>query len=326
MVGGSRTQTLQVVGDEPNTEEQALVASVRLPAAMTSGDLSGPEARQAGIMEAATTSGPAGASGSVPQPEAVVGGESLDVVMSQERTHSPPLSSTDEDSPSSSGEGPRKLIKLLNTHFSKARSQGERRGLTAKLATSRAPMVQCENTALLAGLRPSIRDRIRKGWFVNMFELMKGAKNGLDAACAKGGIGEEAYKTFPNWVSGYCAFAACYIETRPGAHEEVWKYLHLINEMYINDRPGTWLKYDELFRERVEGRVDMPLGVKDVEIWMQLNRVSLAFGSGAPGNRFPQGGRRGAPQFAKNRWFAFNNASCGRGEACNYRHNCTYCR
>ncbi|XP_075057290.1 uncharacterized protein LOC142143378 [Mixophyes fleayi] len=327
MVGGMKAQTLQVVGAGPGAAEGPLAAADSLSqAAKTAADPAGLEVQQADAAEVGAVSGPSRPSGSGPQAEAVVSGELSEVVIPHVLTHSPPLSSTDEDSPSSSGEGPRKLIKLLNTHFGRSRSQGRRRGGAGKSVAPQAPMVLCENTALLAGLRPSIKDRIRKGWFVNMFEITKAAKKGLDAACERGGIGEEAYKTFSNWVTGYCAFAACYIETRPEAHEDVWKYMHLINEMFVNDRPGTWLKYDELFRERVDGRVNMPLGVKDVEIWMQLNRASLAFGPGAQGNRFPQGGRRSAPQFVKNRCFAFNNTSCGRGETCRYRHSCTYCR
>lgn len=64
-------------------------------------------------------------------------------------------------------------------------------------------MVRCANTAVTQSLRRSIRKRIRRGKYVDIFTLTENMKKEYDKAKKAGKATEEAFRDFNRWLRGF---------------------------------------------------------------------------------------------------------------------------
>lgn len=95
-----------------------------------------------------------------------------------------------------------------------------------------------------------------------------------------GEVAEEVFRDFNHWLQGFLIFSAYYLETRPGEHANVVKDLFLIIELFLGNKAPLWQDYDKKFRKKQCGNPILPLGFKDVEVWLEV-----VGGTGAWGQR-----------------------------------------
>lgn len=247
------------------------------------------------------------------------------------------LSSSSSSSSSSSGSSsdssasprrPRKFVKRVARAVEKRLGAGRSRKAVAADPPLYDDMVRCANTAITRGLRKSVKKRIRKGKFVDVFTLTDEAKKELEKAKKAGESAVEALKDFQHWHRGFLVFAACYLETRPQEANNVLKYQFLINEFFLASKTPLWREYDEKFRRKQCGNLVMPLGFKDVEVWLEVvGRGGVASSRGAEGapKRPFLAGKGVSGGSTKGKCFAFNESKCDRGGRCRFRHACRVC-
>lgn len=98
----------------------------------------------------------------------------------------------------SSPHRPRKLFKLV------ARTVARREGHKSKKSGEDHPlfadMVRCANTAVTRGLRRSMRKKIRKGKYVDIFALTDELKKGRDKAKKEGEAASDSYRDYSLWI------------------------------------------------------------------------------------------------------------------------------
>lgn len=70
-------------------------------------------------------------------------------------------------------------------------------------------MVWCANTAMARGLRKSVRRKIRKGKYVDVFTLTEDSLKDVNKAKKAGEGAEEAHRDFHQWLRGFLVFSAC---------------------------------------------------------------------------------------------------------------------
>ncbi|XP_063795324.1 uncharacterized protein LOC134957383 [Pseudophryne corroboree] len=220
-------------------------------------------------------------------------------------------------------------------HRVKRRRRRERRYSTssASQVSVESDTVHCANTAVQRGLRPRVRDRIRKGQYVNIFALTSDDRKALLSAKKKGQGSEDALRSYQNWVRCMLIFAACYLETRPDEHMNVVRYQFLIHVLYHKYKGSAWRRYDEDFRRKQHGRQIYNFGKKDVELCSELTQGSAAPDDGGTARRWAKkpasrsaGFRGGAGRTGHGKCFAFNNAQCDLGGGrCRFRHSCIRC-
>lgn len=281
----------------------------------------------------------AGSSGSREDADASASGET-DVTAAASSSSSTSSSSSSSASSSSSSSSPsvsehsgspqrpRKLAKLVARAV--AKRVGSRKGRKGGNTDPPlyADMVRCANTAVTRGLRKSVKKRIRKGKYVDIFTLTEEAKKEFDKAKKSGEAAVEACRDFNHWLRGFSVFATCYLETRPQEHINVLKYQFLVNELFMVDKSPRWREYDEKFRRNQCGNATLPLGFKNVEVWKEV--VGRAGGGGQkvadaqPKRPFPAA-KAGGSAFTKGKCFAFNDGKCDKGTRCRFRHSCRVC-
>lgn len=155
----------------------------------------------------------------------------------------------------------------------------------------------------------SVRRKIRKGKYVDMFTLMEYKK------AKKAGEGaEEAYRFMVSWVSQRVK--------RPEEHSNVIRYL--INEVFLGNKGYQWRNYDKKFRRHQDGNPILPLGFKDGEVWLEV--VNQGRKASEPQPRKPFSVPRSSETSAgRGKCFAFNDSKCNRGSRCHFRHSCKVC-
>ncbi|XP_075051726.1 uncharacterized protein LOC142138738 isoform X2 [Mixophyes fleayi] len=238
---------------------------------------------------------------------------------------SPPVVTTSNES-SDAEQGPKKLIKCLQTQLLGKPTSKTSLVLGPQVGDRAGDMGQCESQAITFGVRPDVKDKIKRGTFIDMFTITETVKRSLDDACSKNGIGEHKYCSFPIWLKWYCIFAPIYMQYRPSENTDIWRYLYMINYMFVKDSGYIWRADDDIFRHKISGRSSIPLGHKDIDTWMELMRPSSQANLLPGQRRFQSGGRATAPPPQRNRCYAFNSGSCSRGTGCKYRHVCSTCR
>lgn len=124
-------------------------------------------------------------------------------------------------------------------------------------------------------------------------------------------------------VEGFLIFASCYLETRPSEYSNVVKYVFLINELFLSGRGNQWREYDDKFRKHQDGNAVIPLGFKDVEVWLEV--VGQAKKVADVQAKKPFIIRATASVRDKGKCFAFNAGKCVRGSKCRYKHTCQVC-
>lgn len=97
---------------------------------------------------------------------------------------------------------------------------------------------------------------------MDIFTLMVDAVKDYGKAKKAGEAAEESFRDFHQWLQGFLAFAACYLETRPGEYRNVIRYLFLMNELFLGNRGSQWRDYDEKFRRHQDGNTVIPFGLK----------------------------------------------------------------
>lgn len=114
-------------------------------------------------------------------------------------------SSTSSSSSESSGSPrrPRKLAKLVARAVAKrVGSHKARRAEESADPPLYADMVRCANTAVAWGLRKSVRRRIRKGKFVDVFSITEEMQKEVVKAKKAGAGAEEGLRDFHRWLRG----------------------------------------------------------------------------------------------------------------------------
>ncbi|XP_075070506.1 histamine H3 receptor-like [Mixophyes fleayi] len=124
-------------------------------------------------------------------------GDCTDVTLRKSHNPSPPVSTISEDS-SDSGHRPRKLIKLLETQLMGKHTRKPSLALGSDTNSRVGQLGQIENLALTYGIRPSMRDKIKWGTYVDIFALTDNDRKNLTAAGKRNGIGEDRYHSFPD--------------------------------------------------------------------------------------------------------------------------------
>ncbi|XP_075037000.1 uncharacterized protein LOC142098220 [Mixophyes fleayi] len=117
-----------------------------------------------------------------------------------------PVLSTSSGS-SDSGDRPRKLIKLLETKLLGKRSKQAPQSGGEDRMVARSDLGQVETLEITHGIRPSVRDRIRRGKYVDMFALTGEGKKALAAAFERSGMGEDRFRLFTRWSNSFSIFA-----------------------------------------------------------------------------------------------------------------------
>lgn len=236
-------------------------------------------------------------------------------------------SSTSSSSSESSGSPrrPRKLAKLVARAVAKrVGSRKARRVEESADPPLYADMVRCANTAVARGLRKSVRRRIRKGKFVDVFSITEDMQKEVVKAKKAGAGAEEGLRDFHRWLRGFLVFSTCYLETRQGEQANVLKYVFLINELFLLHKSPVWREYDEKFRRNQCGNPILPMGFKDVEIWLEVVGRGPKVVEGQSKRSFPVS-KFGSATPQKGKCFAFNESKCDRGAKCRFRHSCKLC-
>lgn len=48
--------------------------------------------------------------------------------------------------------------------------------------------------------------------------------------------------------------------------------MFLVNKLFLGSKGLLWREYDEKFRKNQCGNATLPLGFKDVEVWLEVDR------------------------------------------------------
>ncbi|XP_063796153.1 uncharacterized protein LOC134957864 [Pseudophryne corroboree] len=248
------------------TAGEAVLRKVPFNAGATPGRRRGSRTNATATGEVRTSAEAGAADDAVPGPSST--GE-LNIPLHVSTCSSSSSSSVSSGSP----RRPRKLARLIARRMAK---EAHKASAPAPVVSPDPPrygeMVHCANTAVTRGVRKRMREKIRKGKYVDIFTLTEEMRQGFDAAKKPGGIGENAFRNFHQWLRGFLVFTACYTESRPSEYANLVKYLFLVHDMYLKSKGSAWRDYDEKFRRNQDGNPILPAGFKDVEVWLEVTQ------------------------------------------------------
>ncbi|XP_046583220.1 uncharacterized protein LOC124290519 [Haliotis rubra] len=189
-------------------------------------------------------------------------------------------------------------------------------------------------------VRASIRDKIYKGEFVDLRQLLPPQKDASQEAVnfsmELDSSGQVVFRpkqqpsrplTIGQWTSAFNTFISIYVEKHQDTNtvQHLLAYMETVRGAAARFGGDCWAQYDIQFRQRMERNPTRPWGTIDGQLWLELmlpnQRQPPQSANRPPSNN--QNHNHRAYTAAPVCW-DFNKQGCRR-QNCNYVHKCQSC-
>ena len=196
------------------------------------------------------------------------------------------------------------------------------------------------STPLGDHLTPAIKERIWKGNYIDVYELLNREYEVKELDKDDDKIKEKHRRKRPdrnwtNWVTGFTIYAGVLVKMQPWKASALFQYFDILRRAKAEFEGQVWLRYDEAFRMRSAIRPELRWDEVHPGIWLQhmspaKTNLGDRFDCGHLNIKFAgnSGTRQGAGQAVQPRLpcYEFNNkGSCAKSPG-RFRHECLTCR
>ena len=195
------------------------------------------------------------------------------------------------------------------------------------------------STPLGDHLTPAVKEKIWKGQFVDVFELLNRTVEKADFDKADEADKERLKRKKPernwtNWLSGYLIYAGVIVKSQPWRAQSLFQYLDIIHRAFLDFAGMAWLRYDQAFRMRSAVQPNLRWDEPQPGLWLQhmgpaRTNIGERFDSGHLNKKsaVSQNPRLMAGQAVQPRMYCWEYNSkgvCSR-RPCYFKHECSSC-
>ncbi|XP_053152458.1 uncharacterized protein LOC128345096 [Hemicordylus capensis] len=213
-------------------------------------------------------------------------------------------------------------------------------GTTLDSSGTQVPYPPCNTSLPLGGhLLPSVKERIWRGEFVDIFHLLfREPEPALKEWEQKKEETKPKHKpvehNWANWLSGYTVYMGVMLQVHTSKGPALVKYMDIIHRGYMDFMGNAWERYDRSFRLRASLNPALPWDRQHQELWLLImtpsrpimgeradsgHLISRTPAAQSSGPATVQGVQGTLPCWAFN-----TSGSCSRSP-CRFKHECGFC-